>query len=99
LLADKLRPVKDVIEPEREGKQLSVDEEYRLKQLKKLLEDRVETVQRSVTVRRAVSLLGEIGTPAAIKALNELAQHDPDSYLGRLAASTLERLKASSPPK
>jgi WD40 repeat protein len=99
LVAEKLRPVKDVIEPEREEKQLSVDEEYRLKQLKHLLDDKVETVQRSVTVRRAVSLLAEIGTPQAIKVLTDLAQQNPDSYVGRVAATTLERTKASEPRK
>jgi WD40 repeat protein len=99
LIAEKLRPVKDVIEPEREEKQLSVDEEYRLKQLKHLLDDKVETVQRSVTVRRAVSLLAEIGTPQAIKVLTDLAQQNPDSYVGRVAATTLERTKASEPRK
>ena len=44
---------------------LEVEEEARLKDQQRLLESKDETVQSSLTVRRAVSLLAEIGTPEA----------------------------------
>jgi WD40 repeat protein len=50
-------------------------------------------VEKSVTVRRALSVVAEIGSPAAIGLLRELANQRPLTDVGRLASVELDRLQ------
>jgi WD40 repeat protein len=94
LLAEKLRPIKSVLDAERIAEGISPEENQRLKDLETRLANKEKAVARFVTVRRALSLLAEIGNPQAIRLLKELADQDPPGDLGRLAAMALERPEA-----
>lgn len=89
LLAEKLRPIRTVVELDRLGAKKSVEE---IDRLKKRLADSEPYVQQAVTVRRALSLLAQLGTSEAIRTLKELAGQDPNGDVARLAAAALYRL-------
>jgi WD40 repeat protein len=97
-VVEKLRPIRYVVDPDRDGAGLSIDETETLKRLKQKLLDKDNTTERSVTVRRAVSLLAHSGTAEALKALRDLASQDPIGEVGRLATATLERLELVKTP-
>jgi WD40 repeat protein len=93
LLAEKLRPVKTVIDLDRVDSRNSVEETQRLRRMKTLLVQKDPKVESAVAVRRAISLLTRLGTPDAIGSLNDLARHDPKGDVGRFASDALERLE------
>jgi HEAT repeat protein len=82
-----------MLEPDPPTPPESVEEQYRLRELKTRLGDADKSVQRSITVRRAMSVLADIGSPEAIKVLKDLANQNPPSDVSQLAARTLNRLK------
>ena len=59
-----------------------------MQRLKKLLVEKPQSnTIRAAAARRAVALLSGLGTPAARALLKELAERDPTSELGSLAAA------------
>lgn len=91
LFAAKLRPVSSVIDVNRVNKEDPPEERQRLKQLKKLLAEKDPRIELQVVVRRAMSVLVQIGTDEAQNLLQELAERNPTSDVGKLAAAALER--------
>ena len=92
LLAEKLRPVKTVIDLDRVDSQLSPEENQRRRRMRAILIQKDPKVASAVAIRRAVSLLAQIGTSDEIALLNDLVRRDPKGDLGRLAAAALNRL-------
>lgn len=95
LLAEKLRSTGSVVDLYRLADEISVEE---IQRLKKRLAAKEPDIQRSVTVRRAVSLLAQLGTPEAIQTLKTLASQDPNGDVARLAAAALYRLGPAGQP-
>ncbi len=93
MLAEKLRPVTSVIDTDHVDEGNSREEVQRLRRMKKLLIDKDPKVESALAVRRAISLLGQIGTAGAVEVLNDLAEQDPKREVGRYATAALERLK------
>ena len=52
--------------------------------MKTLLIDKDPKVESAVAVRRAISLLAQLGTPDAIGLLKNLAEQDPKRDVGRI---------------
>jgi RNA polymerase sigma factor (sigma-70 family) len=98
LLAEKLRPVTNVIDLDHVDEGKSPDEVQRLRRMKRLLVNKEPEVESAVTVRRAISLLAQIGTPDAIGLLKHLAKQDPKRDVARLATSELDRLRIPGTP-
>jgi WD40 repeat protein len=97
-LAKKLRPIKDMLEPDPPVPPESVEEQYRLRQLKTQLANGDKSVQRAVAVRRAMSVLTDIGTPEALNVLKDIANQNSSSDISRLAARTCKRVKIHTHP-
>jgi RNA polymerase sigma factor (sigma-70 family) len=97
MLAEKLRPLRTMIDLDHVTPGTSVEEIQRLRRMKKLLITRDPRVESAIAVRRAIALLAQIGTPDAIALLNDLAQQDPKREVARLATTALERLKIAKP--
>ena len=93
MLAEKLRPVRTVIDLDHVDEGNPPEEIQRLRRMKKLLIDKDPTVESAVAVRRAISLLAQLGTPDAIGLLNELTEQNPQRDVGRFASAALDRLK------
>ena len=55
-------------------------------------------VESAVAVRRAISVLAQLGTPDAIGLLKNLAEQDSKKDVGRFAAAALDRLTISPKP-
>jgi RNA polymerase sigma factor (sigma-70 family) len=98
LLAEKLRPVKTVIDLDRVDRGNSDEEIRRLRRMKTLLIHKDPKVASAVAVRRGVALLAQLGTPDAIGLLIELARQEPNRDVGRFAAAALDRLRRSGKP-
>jgi WD40 repeat protein len=96
-LADKLRPVRSLVDPEHVAKEDSPDEKQRVKKLKTLLAEKDTKVELEIAVRRAMSVLAQIGTPRARNVLQELSERDPTRELGRFASAALARLSVRQP--
>ncbi len=92
LLAEKLRAVKTVIDLDRVDTRNSVEEIGRLRRMKTLLIHKDPKIESAIAVRRAVSLLAQIGTPDAIGLLKNLVEQDPKRDVGRIATAALKRL-------
>ena len=92
LLAEKLRPVRTVIDPKRIAGGDSQAEIQRLSRMKKLLIENDPKVESEVSVRRAIVLLAQLRTPEAIGLLKDLAKQDSRNDVGRLASAALDRL-------
>jgi RNA polymerase sigma factor (sigma-70 family) len=92
MLAEKLHPVRSVIDLDRVAEGSSDEEIQRLRRMKKLLINKDPKVESAVAVRRAISVLAQLGTPDAIGLLNNLAEQDPKRDVGRLATAALDRL-------
>ncbi len=60
--------------------------------MKTLLIHKDPKVESAIAVRRAVSLLAQIGTPDAIGLLKNLVEQDPKRDVGRIATAALKRL-------
>ena len=91
LLTDNLRSVQSVIDPEREGRHPSADESERRTRMMQAMTQRSPKVKSVNTIRRAIALLIDAGTPAARKLLEDLASRDPSGELGKLANSALKQ--------
>ncbi|MFN0052286.1 MAG: M56 family metallopeptidase, partial [Planctomycetales bacterium] len=97
LLAEKLRPVHSVVDPDILLEGNSPEESARIKRLKKVLAEKDPKVELAITVRRAVSLLAQLGTPEARRLLEELAERDSQGDLGRFATAALHRFRIQKP--
>ena len=86
-LAERLQQVKAIMDPHL----ASIEEAERGDRLVKPLVKEGNGIERSVTVRRALSLLAQLGTPKATQLLKDLASQNPNGDLGRLAAAELAR--------
>jgi len=98
-LTEKLRSIHSVIDLDRASAGLSVDELSSQKRMKKLLVEKHTGVEETITVRRAIAVLAEIGTPEAVALLKEIAQRDPDGEMSQLAGTTLRRFDRDSGAK
>jgi len=98
MLAEKLRPVRTVIDLDRVAEGSSPEEIQRLRRMKKLLINKDPKVQSAVAVRRAISLLAQLGTPDAVGLLKNLAEQDPKRDVAQFATAALDRLTVSSKP-
>jgi hypothetical protein len=98
MLAEKLRPVRTVIDLDHveEGKPL--EEIHRLRRMKKLLIDKDPAFESALTVRRAISLLAQLGTPEAAELLKALADQGPKRDVGRFSTDALHRLRKTEGP-
>jgi RNA polymerase sigma factor (sigma-70 family) len=96
MLAEKLRPVRSVIDLDHVDAGKARDEIQRLRRMKKLLIDKDPTVESAVAVRRAIALLAQLDTPEAIALLKALAEQDPTRDVGQYARAALNRLKTKS---
>jgi WD40 repeat protein len=92
MLAEKLRPVRTVIDLNRIAQGNSHEEIQRLRRLKEILINKDPKVESAVAVRRAISLLAQLGTSDAIGLLNNLAEQVPKRDVGRFATAALDRL-------
>ena len=98
MLAENLRLMKTVVDLDRIAEGSSGEEAERRLRLTKLLVERDPKVKLAIGVKRAVSLLARIGTPAAIESLKKLAENGPNTDVGRFAAAALERSRAAEKP-
>jgi WD40 repeat protein len=96
LLAEKLRPVRTVIDRDRVSEGDSAEEVETRRRLQKILADKDPTVELAIVVRRSISLLSQLGTPPAIQLLQELAAENPNGEVGRQATAALNSVKAST---
>jgi WD40 repeat protein len=94
MLAENLRRVQTVVDLDQIAEASSDEEAQRRRRLTKLLVERDPKVKLAIGVRRAVSLLEQIGTPDAIALLKELAARSSTKEMGRLATAALERSRA-----
>jgi WD40 repeat protein len=90
-LADKLRPIKSLIDPDQLNDGSTDEETQRREILKKRLLDKDKEVERWVTVARAVSLLGQLGTLEAFRILKDLSSQEPTGDVAPLATDALDR--------
>jgi hypothetical protein len=93
LLTEKLQLVTSVVDPDRIGEGESPEENQRLKRMKRLRAEIDPNVELAVTIRRAVSLLAQLGTPAATRLLQDLAERDSDGEIGQFARAALKRVR------
>ena len=98
MLAERLHPVTSVIDLDHVDEGKSTDEIDRVRRMKRLLITKDPKVASAIAVRRAISLLAQIGTPAAIGLLKNLAAREPRRDLAQIAASALDRLAISKTP-
>ncbi len=98
MLAEKLGPVRSVIDLDHVAAGESPDEIQRRRRMKMLLVNKDPTIASSVAVRRAIALLAELDAPDATGLLNNLAKQDPRSDLARLATAALDRLRVLRTP-
>jgi WD40 repeat protein len=96
-LADKLRPVRSLVDPDHVAKEDSPDERQRIKELKKLLAEKDPTVELEIAMRRAVSVLAQTGSTEARDVLRQLAERDPKGDVASLASVALARLSVRQP--
>jgi WD40 repeat protein/predicted DNA-binding protein (UPF0251 family) len=87
LLAEKLRPLRTIVDLDRIEAGLPRDECERRRRMRAILIQKDPKVVSAVAARRALSLLAQIGTADAIALLDELAARDPKGDLSRLAAA------------
>lgn len=73
------------------------EEIQRVRRMKKILVNKDPAIESAVAVRRAVSLLAQIGTPGAMGLLKDLAEREPKRDVARFAAAALDR--AATPGK
>ena len=90
--------VKTVVDLDRIAEGSSGEEAQRRRRLTRLLVEKDPKVKLAIGVKRAVSLLAQIGTPDAIELLKELAEQRPKSEIGRLAAASFARARAIQAP-
>ncbi len=98
MLAENLRPIKTVVDLDRIADGNSDEEAKRRQRLTRLLVERDPKVKLAIGVKRAVSLLAQIGTPDAIALLKHFAEESPKTDVGRFAAAALERSFAARKP-
>ena len=95
LLAENLRPVTTTEDTTLFEDGLSPNEARRRQRLLRLMIDKDPEVERRSAVHRGVALLAQIGTPAAIEVLRELAGRGDEDELGRLATAALAQMRES----
>jgi WD40 repeat protein len=98
LLAENLRPVKSVVDLDRIALGISTEEAQRRQRLAKMLVEKDPKVKLAVGVKRAMSLLAQLGTPEALALLKNLADQGPKTDMGRFAAAAIERSRAAPKP-
>jgi WD40 repeat protein len=95
LLADALKRIEKVIDIDRTSSKISVEDARKQQELLKRLDSHDKSVARAITIRRAISVLAQLGTVDALDLLKELSQRAPNEDVRRLATAALER---SGPP-
>jgi hypothetical protein len=95
LLAEKLHAIKTVIDLDHAAEGISAEEAGRRRRLVQTAIAKHSGVEATVTVRRAISLLAELGTPSARELLNELADQKTNADIRQVAAAAIQRLEAS----
>ena len=98
MVAERLRAVTTVIDLDHVDEGKSTDEIDRLRRMKRLLITKDPNVESAIAVRRAISLLAQIGTPAAIGLIKNLVERKPRRDVAQIAASALDRLAISKTP-
>ncbi len=93
LVAGKLRPVDSLVDPDQFDDGVSSDEYQRRSRMKRILAAEDPKVELTIVARRAISLLAQIGTPAAIQTLEDLAKRAPAGELSQIATDALIRHK------
>lgn len=96
VLAGKLRQVKSVFHESAEEVDLSPDEVQSRKRMKKLLVDKDSTRAFEITIRRAVSVLDQVGTAEATGLLEELAEREPLSLYAKKVLKQQNAVKIDS---
>ncbi len=91
LIAEKLQPVMLLVDPDRALTDDSVEERLHAEGLQKRLAAGEKEVQRTLTARRALSVLAQIDSPASVELLKSLIAQNPTGDVGRLAAAALKR--------
>jgi WD40 repeat protein len=89
-LAEKLRRVTQLMDPDGVERGLSDQDKTRRQRLQRLLVDRDPKLERQATAQRAIQILASFDTPLADKSLHELADHDPNGDVGALATAALK---------
>lgn len=92
LLSEKLRPIKSVLDLNRVKESTEKKTERRKQLMQRLIDKNQGTTERLATVRRAISLLEQIGSPQAVALLRELASKDDRSTVRQLASDALARI-------
>ncbi len=95
MLAENLRAVKTLVDLDRIADASSDEESQRRRRLAKLLVERDPKAKLAIGVRRAVSVLAQIGTPEAMESLKSLSEQSPKTDVGRLAAAAIARPKGA----
>jgi hypothetical protein len=95
LLADALKRIEKVIDIDRASSEVTVEDARKQQELLKRLDSHDKSVARAITIRRAISVLAQLGTVDALDLLKELSQRAPNEDVRRLATAALER---SGPP-
>jgi hypothetical protein len=90
-LGKKLRPITRVMDLDQIVTGLPADEAERRQRLVRMMAEKDDKVILSNVARRATIALGQLDTDDAQRLLKELAERDPESKLGKLAAAALTR--------
>jgi len=90
-LSAKMGPVRTLVDPDRIPRDAAPEDVERQKRLQKLLVDKEEKVELAIVARRALSVLGQLDDPEALRTLQSLASENPESELGRLAAAAMKQ--------
>ncbi len=91
LLAEKLRPISEIVDSAYVTEGYSIEEQQRIEALQGRLADEEPQVMHSVTFRRAVSLLAQINTPDSVQVLKDVVVRNPAGDAARVAAAALRR--------
>ncbi len=90
-LGQRLQAIKDVVDLQHVDPELDVDESQRRKRLRKVLVDKDATKERLLTVRRALSALVQIESPAAKLLLEKLAESHDHNDVRKFGRAALEQ--------
>jgi WD40 repeat protein len=97
LIAEKLRGVHTLLDPNQVEEETSEEEARRMRRLGELLVKRDPSVERPLAARRAVALLVQFDSPESRTLLEELAAEHPEGDLGPLAKAALRELDSANP--
>ncbi len=96
LLAEKLRPVKAVIDLDQIIPGITSEEADRRKSLSKSSIAHHPEVQCLLAVRRGIAVLEQIRTKEAVQLLNDLVKQEPNGKVAALAGAALHRIETNA---